>query len=87
MLRENAHLLYATTNEYAPLKSSKKRKAMAAKPQEQPCKVVTIVNKRTGEVINPKPVEKEWEPNDVIDKLTVHQAIALFKALRNILVG
>jgi hypothetical protein len=87
MLRENAHLLYATANEYTPIKSSKKLKAMAAKPQEQQRKKVVLINKRTGEVINPKPVEKEWEPNDVIDKLTVHQAIALFKALRNILVG
>jgi hypothetical protein len=32
-------------------------------------------------------VAKEWTPDDVIDKLTVHQAIALFKALRNVLVG
>jgi len=93
MLRENAHLLYATTNEYTPIKSSKKLKAMAAKPQEQPRKKVVIVNTRTGEVVSaapkvePTPVVKEWEPNDVIDKLTVHQAIALFKALRNILVG
>jgi len=93
MLRENAHLLYATTNEYTPIKSSKKLKAMAAKPQEQQRKKVVLINKRTGEVVGtapkvePTPVGKEWEPNDVIDKLTVHQAIALFKALRNILVG
>jgi hypothetical protein len=93
MLRENAHLLYATANEYTPIKSSKKLKAMAAKPQEQPRKKVVLINKRTGEVVSaapkvePTPVGKEWEPNDVIDKLTVHQAIALFKALRNILVG
>jgi hypothetical protein len=58
-------------------------------------KHVEITNTRTGEVINPRPapapvvvpVEKEWEPNDVIAKLNVHQALALFKALRNILVG
>jgi hypothetical protein len=93
MLRENAHLLYATANEYTPIKSSKKLKAMAEKPQEQQRKKVVLINKRTGEVIGtapkvePTPVVKEWEPNDVIDKLTVHQAIALFKALRNILVG
>ncbi len=94
MLRENAHLLYATTNEYTPIKSSKKLKAMQAKNQANPeRKKVVIVNKRTGEIIGaapkvePTPVVKEWEPNDVIDKLTVHQAIALFKALRNILVG
>jgi hypothetical protein len=87
MMRESADLLYVTVNDYAPLKSSKKVKAMAEKPQEQQRKVVKIVNTRTGEVVNPKPVVKEWSPSDVIDTLTVHQAIALFKALRNILVG
>lgn len=54
-------------------------------------KHVEITNTRTGEVINPRPVlmpvEKEWTPDDVIAKLNVHQALALFKALRNILVG
>jgi predicted SPOUT superfamily RNA methylase MTH1 len=93
MMRESAHLLYTTTNEYTPIKSSKKLKAMAAKPQEQQRKKVVLINKRTGEVVGaapkvePTPVAKEWTPDDVIDKLTVHQAIALFKALRNVLVG
>jgi hypothetical protein len=93
LIRESAHLLYAMTNEYAPLKSSKKVKALAAKPQEQQRKKVVLVSKRTGEVIpaapvaEPTPVVKAWSPDDVIDKLTVHQAIALFKALRNVLVG
>ena len=93
MMRESAHLLYVMTNEYTPLKGSKVVKALAAKPQEQQRKKVVLINKRTGEIVGaapkvePTPVEKEWSPNDVIDKLTVHQAIALFKALRNILVG
>jgi hypothetical protein len=94
VMRESAHLLYTTTNEYAPLKSSKKLKAMQAKNQANPeRKKVIIVRKRTGEIVGaapkvePTPAVKEWSPNDVIDKLTVHQAIALFKALRNILVG
>jgi hypothetical protein len=93
LIRESAHLLYAMTNEYAPLKSSKKVKALAAKPQEQQRKKVVLVSKRTGEVIpaapvaEPTPVVKAWSPDDVIDTLTVHQAIALFKALRNVLVG
>ena len=51
-----------------------------------PRKHVEITNTRTGEVINPKP-EKPWEPSDVIDKLSVRQALELFKELRNILVG
>jgi hypothetical protein len=93
MMRESAHLLYATIPEYTPIKGSKAMKALAAKPQEQQRKKVVLINKRTGEVVGaapevePTPVVKEWSPDDVIDKLTVHQAIALFKALRNVLVG
>jgi hypothetical protein len=108
MMRENSRLLYANSKEYTPIKapSTKKANAKKAKPvpdlapapaPTQPRKHVTIVNTRTGEVINPKPagiaalptapVEKPWEPSDVIDKLTVRQALALFKELRNILVG
>jgi hypothetical protein len=94
LLRENGGLLYANSAVYTPLKSSKSRQAAA----ERPRKKVEIVSKRTGKVLNPKPIpepvpapvvqaKKEWSPNDVIDTLTVHQAIALFKALRNILVG
>jgi hypothetical protein len=86
MMRESAYLLYATTNEYTPLKSTKALKALAAKPQEQQRKIVTITRK-AAPVAEPTPVVKEWSPDDVIDKLTVHQAIALFKALRNVLVG
>ena len=94
MMRERAHLLYATTNEYAPLKSSKKLKDMQAKNQANPeRKKVVLISKRTGAIVGaaskvePTPPAKEWSPNDVIDTLTVHQAIALFKALRNVLVG
>lgn len=95
MMRESAYLLYATTNEYTPIKATKALKALSENPE--PRKKVTIVNTRTGEVLNPKPagiaalptapVEKPWEPSDVIDKLSVRQALALFKELRNILVG
>jgi hypothetical protein len=96
MLRENGKLIYTNCKEYTPIKSSKVMRARAANPVR---KKITIVNTRTGEVFNPRPapvpapvpvpvkVEKEWEPKDVIDKLTVRQAIALFKELRNILVG
>ena len=97
--------LRAVVNDYVPIPASmvrnKKSKAAPAKPER---KQVTIVNTRTGEVINPKPaagitalptkvdvvppkVEQEWKPSDVIDKLSVRQALALFKELRNILVG
>jgi hypothetical protein len=93
-MRESARLLYVTASEYTPIKSSKKVKAMQAKNQANPeRKKVVLVSKRTGAIVGaaskvePTPAVKEWSPNDVIDTLTVHQAIALFKALRSVLVG
>ena len=87
MMRESAYLLYVTMNEYAPLKSTKALKALAAKPKEQPRKIVTIT-RRAAPVAEPTvQAEKEWQPSDVIDKLTLRQALALFKELRNILVS
>jgi hypothetical protein len=93
-VRETRGLMYATTDHYVPLKSSKAW-AKLQEAKAAPRKHVELVSKATGKVINPRPapapvvvpVEKEWEPNDVIAKLNVHQALALFKALRNILVG
>jgi hypothetical protein len=96
--------LRAVVNDYVPIPSSMVRNKKSKAAPTQPRKQVTIVNTRTGEVINPKPaagitalptkvevvppkVEQEWKPSDVIDKLTVRQALALFKELRNILVG
>jgi hypothetical protein len=86
LMRESAHLLYVTVNEYAPLKSSKTLKGLSEKPQEQQRKKVIIVRKGVP-APEPTPEVKEWQPSDVIDTLTVHQAIALFRALRNILVS
>jgi hypothetical protein len=97
MMRENSRLLYTNSNEYTPIKASSTKKAKQATAPMPERKKVVIVSKRTGEVIPPAsagiaalptaPVEKPWEPSDVIDKLTVRQALALFKELRNILVG
>jgi len=93
-IREANGLLYAVNTEYKPLKGSKAwAKIEAAKAA--PRKHVELVSKATGKIINPRPVpapvvvpvEKEWTPDDVIAPLNVHQALALFKALRNILVG
>jgi hypothetical protein len=99
-VRESKGALYAVNDQYVPLKGSKAwaklQAAKAAKAAKAaPRKHVELVSKSTGKVFNPRPapvptalpVEKEWEPNDVIAKLNVHQALALFKALRNILVG
>ena len=51
LMRESAHLLYVTTNEYAPLKSSKALKVAQEKAQQATRKKVVLVSKRTGEVI------------------------------------
>lgn len=91
MLRENGGLLYAKSAAYTPLKSAKSWQAAAEKPRKK-----VIVVRKSALVPEPVPepapepvvqAKKEWSPNDVIDTLTVHQAIALFKALRSILVG
>lgn len=92
-VRETLGLLYARNSEYKPLKNAKSWAKLQAEKEAPQRKKITLISKRTGEVFNPRPapapapVEKEWEPNDVIAKLNVHQALALFKALRNILVG
>jgi hypothetical protein len=95
MVRDTGGGLFAVVPEYTPIKSYKAFANQQAQTPQR--KVVTITNTRTGKVINPKPapvaapvaapVEKEWEPKDVIDTLTVRQALALFKELRNLLVG
>jgi DNA-binding transcriptional regulator YiaG len=100
IVADEAGRLTAVVREYVPIQTNlhRKRKAKpAAKPVQYvaptPRKHVEIVSTRTGEVLNPRPVAeptpatKGWSPNDVIDTLTVHQAIALFKALRSVLVG
>lgn len=94
MLRENAHLLYATTNEYTPIKSSKKLKAMAAKPQEQQRKKVVLINKRTGEVIGAAPkveptpqINSAWDAEVMLNNLSIKQARALYDELRKIFGG
>lgn len=93
-VRDSEGALFAVSDRYVPLKSSKAW-AKLQEAKAPPRKYVGLVSKRTGEIINPRPapapvlmpVEKEWTPDDVIAKLNVHQALALFKALRNILVG
>jgi predicted SPOUT superfamily RNA methylase MTH1 len=90
MMRESAHLLYAMTNEYTPIKSSKKVKEMAAKPQEQQRKVVKLVNTRTGEVLNPTPapqINAAWDAETLLNNLSIKQARALYDELRKIFGG
>lgn len=94
MLRENAHLLYATTNEYTPIKPSKKLKAMQTNPER---KKVVLVSKRTGEVVGaaPKVEPTQLPPNvkfnatipQLLDTLSVVQARELYDELRKIFGG
>jgi len=56
LISEVSGFLQANSDTYTPIKSSRALKAMQAKAQAKPDrKHVTIVNTRTGEVINPKP--------------------------------
>jgi hypothetical protein len=90
MMRESAHLLYVTINEYTPIKGSKVMKALSAKPQEQQRKIVKLVNTRTGEVINPTPspqINAAWDAETLLNNLSIKQARALYDELRKIFGG
>jgi hypothetical protein len=90
MLRESAHLLYAMTNEYTPIKGSKVMKALAAKPQEQQRKIVKLVNPNTGKVLNPPPapqINAAWDAETLLNNLSIKQARALYDELRKIFGG
>jgi len=90
LMRESAQLLYVTVNEYTPIKGSKVRKALAAKPQEQQRKIVKLVNTRTGEVLNPTPapqINAAWDAETLLNNLSIKQARALYDELRKIFGG
>jgi hypothetical protein len=90
MMRESAHLLYVTTNEYTPIKASKKLKAMAAKQQAPQRKVVKIVSTRTGEVFNAPPapqINAAWNVTDQLNSMSIVQARLMYDALRKIFGG
>jgi len=108
--------LSAVVKEYVPIPSSmvrkKKPKAKtppvveaAPAPAKPERKQITIINTRTGEIVNPKPAagiaalpnqtattavytpQEQWSPSDVIDKLNVRQAMAVYDELRKIFGG
>jgi hypothetical protein len=90
MMRESAHLLYATINEYTPIKGSKVLKAMTAKPQEQQRKIVKLVNPTTGKAISPTPtpqINSAWDAETLLNNLSIKQARALYDELRKIFGG
>jgi hypothetical protein len=82
MMRESAHLLYVTANEYTPIKSSKKLKALAAKPQEPQRKIVKLVNQPPTPQIN-----SAWDAEVMLNNLSIKQARALYDELRKIFGG
>jgi hypothetical protein len=86
MMRESAHLLYARQDEYAPLKGSKVLKELAAKPQEQQRKIVTITRRAAPEAA-PTPVAKEWNVTDQLNSMSIVQARLMYDALRKIFGG
>ena len=87
LMRESAHLLYVTTNEYAPIKASKKRKAPAKKPQEQQRKIVAIT-RRAAPVAEPTlQINAAWDAEALLNNLSIKQARALYDALRKIFGG
>jgi hypothetical protein len=77
--------IFAQQTEYKPLKTQRSKAAVVAAPAPK-----AEAKPKTKPAPAPEPVvqaEKEWQPSDVIDKLTLRQALALFKELRNILVN
>jgi hypothetical protein len=85
LFRESANLLYVTTGEYTPLKSSKKMKALEEKPQAPQGKVVPIVRQPKAE---PAPqINAAWDAETLLNNLSIKQARALYDELRKIFGG
>jgi hypothetical protein len=87
LIRESAQLLYVTTNEYAPLKGSKVVKALAAKPQEQPRKIVTITRKAAPEAEPTPQSNGSWNVTNQLNSMSIVQARLMYDALRKIFGG
>jgi hypothetical protein len=86
-MRESAHLLYVTTNEYEPLKSAKARKALAEKPVKQQRKLVTITRK-AAPVAEPTPQSNStWNVTAQLNSMSIVQARLMYDALRKIFGG
>ena len=89
LFRESTGLLYVTTGEYTPLKSSKKMKAVAEKPPAPQRKVVTITRRAAPEA-EPTPapqINAAWDAETLLNNLSIKQARALYDELRKIFGG
>jgi len=94
IVADEAGRLTAVVREYVPIQTSLQRKKKAkpkaktkAKPQAVSVPETVTVSVSDPVAVVPVVSAPEWTPNDVINTLTLPQAMALFKALRNILVG
>jgi len=87
LFRESTGLLYVTTGEYTPLKSSKKMKALEEKPQAPQRKVVTIVRKPKAEPTPAPQINAAWDAETLLNNLSIKQARALYDELRKIFGG
>jgi hypothetical protein len=87
LFRESANLLYVTTGEYTPLKSSKKMKAVAEKQQAPQRKVVTITRRAAPEVAPTPHIDSLLDPVMLLNNMSIRQARALYDELRKIFGG
>jgi hypothetical protein len=87
LIRESAQLLYVTASEYAPLKGSKVVKALAAKPQEQQRKIVTITRKAAPEAEPTPQSNGSWNVTNQLNSMSIVQARLMYDALRKIFGG
>jgi hypothetical protein len=83
IIKKNAQgLLYTDLKEYTPLKSNKKIKKKLVIVKKQPSAGSAALKTDTTPVIKPP-----WTPAEVLDKLTVIQARALYDELMRIFTG
>ena len=87
LFRESNELLYVTTGEYTPLKSSKKMKAVAEKQQAPQRKVVTITRRAAPEAEPTPQINAAWDAETLLNNLSIKQARALYDELRKIFGG
>lgn len=94
IMQDEQRGLSAVIKEYIPIQAKPGKVAKAKHTPRKPAapvqqrKQVTLVNTRTGEVFNPKPVSvatpAEWTVDSVIGSLNVRQAMAVYAELRKI---
>lgn len=94
LVRDESGGLHVNQREYTPLsqlypKYRTKPKATPKRSHVRNTKPVEaeVVVEAEKPTVYKFDTPKAWEPKDVIDNLTLHQAIALYKELRNTLVG